>query len=81
MEKLLRERPHLRYIDGALRGYMVLDVTPERAQADWYYVPTVTERSKAEEFGKGLVSAAGTPHLVNASGRAVAKPGAAEAAP
>lgn len=81
MEKLLRERPHLRYIDGALRGYMVLDVTPERAQADWYYVPTVTERSKAEEFGKGLLSAAGTPHLVNASAPSGAKASAAEPAP
>jgi alkaline phosphatase D len=81
MEKLLRERPHLRYIDGALRGYMVLDLTSERAQADWYYVPTVTERTTAEEFGKGLASAAGTPHLVPASGPAAAKSSAAEPAP
>jgi len=65
--KYRAERPHLRYVDGALRGYVVLDVTRERLQADWFYVPTVTERSTAESFGKGLVSAAGHPHLLDAA--------------
>jgi alkaline phosphatase D len=77
-EKLHKERPHLRYVDGALRGYVVLDVTRERVQADWYYVPTVSEKSTAEQFGKGLVSAAGSPHFVEAAGPA---PGTAGAAP
>jgi hypothetical protein len=35
-------------------------------QADWYFVPTVTERSGAEQFGKGMVAEAGNPHLVAA---------------
>jgi alkaline phosphatase D len=61
--KLLKERPHLKYVEGLLRGYVVVDVTRERVQADWYYVPTVTEKTTAEQFGKGLVSAAGAPHL------------------
>jgi alkaline phosphatase D len=63
IEKLKKERPHLRYIEGTLRGYVVLDVTRERVQADWYYVPTVTEKTTTEQFGKGLVSVAGSPHL------------------
>jgi alkaline phosphatase D len=66
-DKYRAERPHLRYVDGALHGYVVLDVTRERLQADWFYVPTVTERSTVETFGKGLVSAAGQPHLVDAA--------------
>jgi alkaline phosphatase D len=64
---LLRTRPHLRYIEGRHRGYVVLDLTRERAQADWYVVPTVSERSRAETFDKGFVTEAGKPHLVEAT--------------
>lgn len=81
VEKVTKERPHLRYVDGVRRGYVVLDVTRERAQADWYYVPTVTEKSTVEEFGKGFVSVAGAPHLVPQSSPATAKPTAADPAP
>jgi alkaline phosphatase D len=64
VERLLRERPHLRYVEGTHRGYFLLDVTRERAQADWYFVPTVTERNATEQFAKGLLTAAGESHLV-----------------
>ena len=60
-------RPHLKYVTGQHRGYVVLDITRERLQADWWYVPTILERSESEQFGKGMVSAAGQPHLVDAS--------------
>lgn len=33
------------------RGYMLLDITPERLQTEWYYVDTVTAPSTAESFG------------------------------
>ena len=79
IEKYRKERPHLRYVDGELRGYVVLDVTRERMQADWYYVPTVTAKNETEKFGKGLVSAAGTPHLVDAATPATQRSSAAPA--
>jgi alkaline phosphatase D len=60
-------RPHLKYVSGDERGYVVLDITRERLQADWWYVPTILERTASERFGKGMVSAAGQPHLVDAS--------------
>jgi alkaline phosphatase D len=60
-------RPHLKYVSGEHRGYVVLDLTAERLQADWWYVPTTLERSAAEQFGKGMVSEAGRPQLVSAS--------------
>ena len=60
-------RPHLKYVSGQQRGYVVLDLTRERLQADWWYVPTVTERSASEQFGKGMVSEAGGPGLADAS--------------
>ena len=58
-------RPHLKYVAGEQRGYVVLDVTRERLQADWWYVPTILERTDAERFGKGMISDAGSPHLVD----------------
>lgn len=60
-------RPHLKYVSAEQHGYVVLDVTRERLQADWWYVPTVLERTESEQFGKGLVSEAGHPHLADAS--------------
>ena len=45
----------------------MLDITPERLQADWWYVPTIRERTALEQFGKGMVSDARRPHLVDAS--------------
>ena len=76
MAGLLDTRPHLKYVAGQQRGYTVLDVTRDRLQADWWFVPSITERSDAETFGKGLVSEAAAPHLVEASG-----PAAGRAAP
>jgi alkaline phosphatase D len=81
VERYRKERPHLRYVEGLHRGYLVLDVTRERAQADWYFVPTVSERNATEEFDKGFVSVAGRPHLEAVASAAPAKPTGAEPAP
>jgi len=80
VEKVTKERPHLRYVEGVHRGYVVLDVTRERAQADWYFVPSVDQKNATEEFAKGLVSAAGSPHLVTVGSPAAPKATAADPA-
>jgi alkaline phosphatase D len=64
---LMSARPHLKYVSGAHRGYTVIDITRDRLQADWWYVPSIVERTASEQFGKGMVSEAGRPHLVDAS--------------
>jgi alkaline phosphatase D len=81
MEATRKARPHLRYLEGLHRGYVVLDVTRERAQADWYYVPTVNARTRLEEFGKALMTEAGHPHLVEAASPAPDRADADEPAP
>jgi alkaline phosphatase D len=40
----MREMPHLKYVDGNKRGYVVVDVTPERTQGQWFYVRDITQR-------------------------------------
>jgi len=42
-------------------------MTRERLQADWWFVPTVLERTAAETHAKSLVSEAARPHLVEVS--------------
>ena len=61
-----KTRPHLKFLDGRSRGYVVLDITRDRLQADWWFVPAVNVRSTEQRFGKGLVSEAGSRHLTDA---------------
>lgn len=35
---------HVQWANITERGYTILDITEDRTQADWYHVPTVTER-------------------------------------
>ncbi|MGD9905586.1 MAG: alkaline phosphatase [Vicinamibacterales bacterium] len=60
-------RPHLKFLDGQSRGYVVLDVTREHLQADWWFVPGVNVRTTEQRFAKGLVCEAGSRHLVEAA--------------
>ena len=77
---LLKARPHLKWADGLSHGYIVLDVTKDAVQADFFGVPTIDERTAKERFVKGFTSAAGAPHLVEASTAARANPAAPEPA-
>ncbi len=38
------QNPHIRYVDLAKRGYVLLDVNKTRTQGDWYYVNTITSQ-------------------------------------
>ena len=58
-------RPHLKFLDGKQRGYVVLDITRDQLQADWWLLNSVKERNPEQHFAKGLVCEAGSRHLVN----------------
>lgn len=57
---------HLKFLDGDHRGYVLLDVTADRLQADWYVVPTVAERSAAEARAARFVCERGAGRLARA---------------
>ena len=71
---MMAQRPHLKWADGSSRGYVVLDVTAEAMQADWFFVPTIATRSPDESFAKGFRSASGEPRLVEVSSPAAPRP-------
>ena len=56
---------HLKFLEGDSRGYVLLDVTPKTLQADWYFVPTVTERTEQEKRAARFVCERGSSHLVS----------------
>lgn len=56
--------PHLKFMDGENRGYLLLDITPQRVQTDYLFVPTVTERSDGESVAASLVTERGSAHVV-----------------
>lgn len=56
--------PHFKYINLHRRGYMLLDVKPERVVCEWWHVDTVTSPSNIETFAIAFEVNAGTNHLV-----------------
>jgi alkaline phosphatase D len=55
---------HLKFLDGDSRGYVLLDIDGERLQAEWYFVPTVTERTPRESRAASFVCERGSSRLV-----------------
>lgn len=53
--KALREtNPGLVYSDTSRRGYVSLQLSPDRVRGQWHYVPTVAERTTAGVTSDGL---------------------------
>ena len=63
-ERMFRwQNPHVRMVDLRHHGYVVVDVTPERIQGDWWHLDTVTGPSPAESFAGGWQLHWGRPGL------------------
>jgi alkaline phosphatase D len=52
--------PHVKYLEGNSNGYLVLDITPARLQAEWYHVPDVWKHTTAEARGATFVCERGS---------------------
>lgn len=46
--------PHFKFINLVKRGYMLLDVTPDRAVAEWWHLDTVASLSNIETFASAF---------------------------
>jgi len=58
--------PHLKYLDGVHRGFIIVDATRPLVRADWIFSPDVRVRSDAELAGASLVCERGAAHLQRA---------------
>ena len=62
---LLRQfAPHVKHLDGDGNGYVLLDITRERLQADFYVVSTVKDRVDKESKAASFVCEKGSASLV-----------------
>ncbi|MGQ0528653.1 MAG: alkaline phosphatase D family protein [Panacagrimonas sp.] len=44
------QNPHIKYVDLARKGYLLLDITPERCQGEFWAVDGVAKRGGGERF-------------------------------
>jgi alkaline phosphatase D len=78
-ERVRSTSPHIKYAELHKRGYGILDVTRERAQCEFYHLPTVSERDGRQELAAVYASEAGSNELK--AGTAEPRSGLAEPAP
>lgn len=69
--------PHVRFVEQQRNGYVLLDVTPERAQAEWHLVATVRQPSAEVTLAGSLQTRSGQPWLEAAPEPSVARQGLA----
>jgi hypothetical protein len=58
------DNPAQRYLEWNSKGYLVLDITPARAQGTYCYVSTVTSKSFTTDCSTSLTTQLGANHLV-----------------
>ncbi|MDP6946530.1 MAG: alkaline phosphatase D family protein, partial [Myxococcota bacterium] len=58
--------PHVKYRESVRRGYVILDVTPERLVAAWYHFERTDIDVGTSSFSAALAAYDGQPHLVEA---------------
>ncbi len=58
---IAHQNPHQRFIDLEGHGYVVVDVSPDRVQADWWHVETIARRTgRAKVVASWMVRAGET---------------------
>lgn len=60
------QNSHVHFCDLRRRGYVVIDITAERVQADWWHLDTVRSPKGAERWAGGWQLAHGETHLAPA---------------
>lgn len=68
--------PHLKFMDLLRHGYLLVDVTPERVQAEWYHVSSVLDARADEALAAMFQVRAGQNHLVPADAESTPVAGA-----
>lgn len=56
--------PHFKYVNLIRRGYLLMDVTPQRVIGEWWHLDTALSPSNIETFATAFEVQSGTNHLV-----------------
>ena len=77
LETGLLQTPHIKYVNLSRRGYLLLDVSADRAQGEWYHVRTIRTRTPEADFARAFLTERGTNRLTAISTASEPKSGAA----
>lgn len=80
-EILAPENPHVKYIEPGSRGFIVLDVTAERIQADFFHFEDISTPEADEMYSASRAVYRGKPGLVSQDAPAASKDETPEPAP
>jgi alkaline phosphatase D len=58
--------PHMKFANLTDHGYFILDLTPEKAQADWYFMKDILTKNTEEYYAEGWLTKAGENKLQKA---------------
>lgn len=74
--------PHIKFVEPTKRGFILLDVTPERTQADWFHFEdiSIAERQRPA-FAQAWAVKSGSTRLESQAAAVPPRDGAAAAAP
>ncbi|GAB3672059.1 alkaline phosphatase D family protein [Salinisphaera aquimarina] len=75
------QNPHMKYVQLASRGYLLLDITAERVQGEWWYVDDILTRNEQQRFAAAYRVRAGENRVVEASGMTTPRTDAPALAP
>lgn len=63
-KRMVAEQPHIHWVNFRQRGYVVVDLNPERASAQWWLVDTVAKVQHQEHLAATMITELGANHLV-----------------
>ncbi len=63
-EIFLNPNPHIKYGETTQRGYVVLDLSPQRVQAAWFHYDRLDDEAVEQTFAVAFAAESGTGHLV-----------------
>lgn len=61
------QNPHIKYTDLSRHGYLILDITSQKVQGDWYFVNTISQPQAGETPGESWFVNAGERFLRRAT--------------
>ncbi|MEZ5560069.1 MAG: alkaline phosphatase D family protein [Pseudomonadales bacterium] len=64
---IVRDRPHMHYVNLREHGYLLLDVDGERLRGEFWFVDDIRSRIPGEHLGAAYVTERGANHLVRDS--------------
>ncbi len=65
---IVRDRPHIHYVNLREHGYLLLDLDHERAQGEWWYADAIDRRDVGERLAAAFATARGANHLTHVDG-------------